>query len=93
VLDPKILKSWSAVQELRNICAGHPGKKDRPRSAPLTRSFMGRTFGDYSSLTYEQWEQGRGTMHPTIKLGDLLDAYAIEGEAKLIEVLAAMQRR
>ena len=54
---------------------------------------MGRGFGDYNSLTYEQWQQGVGSSHPRIPLGRLLDAYASEAEAKLAAVLAGMKNR
>src|SRR6266850_2533709 len=52
------LVSWVKVRELRNICAGHPAKKDRPKAVPLTRTFMGRAFGDYNAIRYEQWQAG-----------------------------------
>jgi hypothetical protein len=29
-LDSRALNSWQAVRTLRNACAGHPAKKDRP---------------------------------------------------------------
>lgn len=56
-LDRSNLTSWKKLRNLRNICAGHPVKKDRPKQSPLTRTFMGRSFGDYSSFHYEQWER------------------------------------
>ncbi len=87
------LPSWLKVRELRNTCAGHPAKKDRPKAAPLTRTFMGRAFGGYDAIRYEQWEAGAGTTHPSVLLGALLDAYAIEAEAQLTNVLAAMKTR
>ena len=89
--DSKSLVSWSEIRNLRNICAGHPAKRDRPK--PLTRSFMGRNFGGYESLKYERWEKGVGTTYPNVKLAALLDAYAVEAEAKLGEILNAMHTR
>lgn len=89
----KNLKSWLELRELRNVCAGHPAKKDKPKSAPLSRTFMGRGFGNYDTITYEQWQHGAGTTHPRIRLGALLDAYAVEAEAELADILAAMKRR
>lgn len=56
----KDLKSWLQVRELRNICAGHTARRDRPKSAPLTRTFMGRAFGGYDEIEYEQWQRGIG---------------------------------
>lgn len=92
-LDPKSLPAWSRIRALRNTCAGHPARRDLPKTAPLTRAFMGRMFGGYDSITYEQWEQGSGTTHPQVKLGALLDDYAVEAEAKLADVLSAMRTR
>ncbi len=87
------LTSWLKVRKLRDICAGHPAKKDRPKAAPLTRTFMGRAFGGYDAIRYEQWEAAAGTTHPSVPLGALLDAYAVEAEAQLAKVLAAMKAR
>ena len=87
------LVSWLKVRELRSICAGHPAKKDRPKAAPLTRSFMGRAFGDYNAISYEQWQEGSGTTHPRVLLGALFDDYAIEAEAQLAITLESMKNR
>lgn len=92
-LDSSPLTSWSNIRNLRNICAGHPAKRDRPKGRALVRSFMGRMFGNYDSFKYEQWEQGVGRTHPEVELGGLIDAYAIEAEAKLLEILEAMRER
>jgi hypothetical protein len=92
-LDSKNLVSWSEIRNLRNICAGHPAKRDRPKRLPLTRSFMGRMFGGYESFKYERWEQGVGTTYPNVKLAALLDAYAVEAEAKLVEIFNVMRNR
>lgn len=92
-LDSKTLLSWSEIRNLRNVCAGHPAKRDRPKRLPLTRTFMGRMFGGYESFKYERWEQGVGTTHPDVKLAALLDAYAVEAEAKLVDILNGMRTR
>lgn len=92
-LDLRALNSWQAVRTLRNSCAGHPAKKDRPKNFPLTRTFMGRHFGGYPAITYEQWEAQGGISHPTVKLDALIDGYAKEAEAKLVEVLQAMNQQ
>jgi len=92
-LNPWSIKAWAEIRSVRNVCAGHPAKKDIPKTAPLTRSFMGRGFGGYDEIVYEQWQQGSGTTHPRIKLGALLDEYAIEAEALLNTVLSAMKKR
>ena len=92
-LDRSCLKSWLELRILRNVTAGHPAKKDQPKKAPLTRSFMGRAFGGYDTITYEQWQQGVGRTHPHVPLGALLDAYAIEAEGQLASVFAKMKTR
>ncbi len=87
------LRAWPEVRELRNVCAGHPAKKDRPSREPMVRSFMGRAFGNYDSIVYERWQQGSGTTHPTVNLGVLLDTYASEAEAQLCVILNSMRCR
>lgn len=89
----KNLVSWMALRELRNICAGHPVRKTLPDTEPLTRTFMGRGFGNYDEITYEQWQDGIGTTHPTVNLGALLDAYESEAEAQLLEVINELKRK
>lgn len=92
-LNPWSIKKWAEIRLLRNICAGHPVKKDIPRTASLTRSFMGRSFGGYNEMVYEQWQTGSGRSNPRIKLGVLLDEYAIEAAAQLDTVFSAMKKR
>jgi hypothetical protein len=89
----KPLESWSQLRALRNACAGHPAKKDLPKSAPLSRTFMARSFGNYESITYECWEHSVGTTHRRVKLGSILDSYAAEAEGKLSEVIVSMRVR
>ena len=92
-LDTMSLISWQALRTLRNTCAGHPAKKDRPRSSPLSRTFMGRNFGGYSSLTYEQWQRNGGVNHPTVNLGELIDKYSEEANEKLLEILHSLKQQ
>ena len=73
-LDTRNLTSWQALRTLRNTCAGHPANKARPKTSPTSRTFMGRSFGNYSAVTYEQWQSGdrqRGgsKSHPVVNLG------------------------
>jgi hypothetical protein len=89
----KDLESWIKVREFRNVCAGHPTRKDRPKKSPTTRTFMKRGFGDYDLITFEQWQHGHGVTHPDVRLGALIDAYAIEAENELKCILKAMQSR
>ena len=91
--DARNLTSWQALRSLRNTCAGHPAKKDRPKSTPLSRTFMGRSFGDYSAVTYEQWQSGGRISHPEVDLGALIDSYAIEAESQLAAVLQFMRQQ
>ncbi|MEW6419730.1 MAG: hypothetical protein AB1480_16710 [Nitrospirota bacterium] len=95
------LGSWQKLRFLRNTCAGHPAKRDRPKSEPLTRTFMGRNFGDYSLLTYEKWEKPKAKSsssspldnisHPQVELGSLIDAYEKEAAEILHKILRYME--
>ncbi len=94
-LDAKVknLVAWLSVRDLRNLCAGHPVKKARPASQPLSRTFMGRSFGNYENVTYEKWQQGGGISHPSVALGALLDSYFLEASGELALILLQMQTR
>lgn len=92
-LDTKGFKNWQYLRNLRNICAGHPAKKDRPKSAPLVRSFMGRGFGDYSSIRYEKWESGSGISHPEVNLGQVIDKYATEAETIITDIYSSIKNQ
>lgn len=92
-LNSRSMNYWTELRTLRNICAGHPVRKDRPKGSTLMRAFMGRSFGGYDSFTYERWEEDVGISHPQVKLGVLLDNYLGEAESKLIEAFTAMQKR
>ena len=92
-LDTRNLISWQSLRQLRNTCAGHPAKKDRPKTSPITRTFMGRDFGGYSSLTYEQWQRQGGISHPSVNLGELMDKYAEEVKDKLLMILQSLKQQ
>lgn len=92
-LDTLTLKSWQSLRQLRNTCAGHPSRKDRPKTSRLTRSFMGRGFGGYSQFTYEQWEAPDNVTQPRVMLGALIDEYAKEAEGQLVKVLQSMKQQ
>ncbi len=85
--------SWQSLRTLRNTCAGHPAKKDRPKTSPLTRTFMGRRFGNYSAVIYEQWQSGGSISHPTVALSALIDCYATEAESQLAIILQSMKQK
>ena len=90
----KKLPSWMAIRELRNTCAGHPTiSNEHSKTNPVTRTFMGRGFGSYDEITYEQWQEGIGTTHPTVDLGALIDAYAGEAEALLVDLFNELKRK
>lgn len=71
------------LRNLRNTCAGHPALQDRRKGQPIARSFMPRSFGSYDSVSYEIWQQGKGTSHSSAPLGALLDAYDMEAAGML----------
>jgi hypothetical protein len=95
------LKAWNTIRDIRNICAGHPAKKDRPK--PIKRTFMGRLFGNYSSFHYELWTRPKSLTkssnilenitHPEIALGKTIDEYIEEAIAKLTDILQSMKKR
>jgi hypothetical protein len=87
------LQAWKSVRDLRNTCAGHPANKSRPKCIPLSRTFMGRDFGDYHEITYELWQQGIGISHPQVPLGKIIDEYACEASNVLIAILVGMRNR
>ena len=89
--DTKSLPKWNEVRDFRHILVGHPAKRDR--GSPLSRTFMGRDFGNYDAINFEKYEQGVGTSNHEINLGDLLDEYDQEAGAKLLDVLQFMQGR
>jgi len=85
------LTGWQSLRSFRNTCAGHPAKKDRPKSSPVSRTFMGRGFGDYSAIRYEQWQSKGGSKHPIVNLDALIDSYVRDAEAQLFAVLQSMK--
>jgi hypothetical protein len=93
VLYSKPLNSWQEIRILRNICSGHPARKDRPKKFPLTRTVMSRNFGSYSEITYRKWQSKEGISHPKVKLGTLIDEYAKEAESILAKVLQSMKQQ
>ena len=54
---------------------------------------MGRRFGGYPAITYEQWQAQGGISHQRVKLDALIDGYAKEAAAKLVEVLQSMKEQ
>ena len=88
-LETSLLKKRQAIRTLRNTCAGHPAKKDQPKKTPLTRTFMGRDFGDYNNFHYEQWQSPDKISHPQVQLGNLIEEYEFEAPFKYADTLGA----
>lgn len=95
--------SWKELRLLRNTCAGHPAKRNLPKSKPLTRTFMGRSFGGYSSLTYEKWEKPDpdrittspldNISHPKVNLAEIIETYEGEAASKMGKILKYMETK
>ncbi|WP_143741866.1 hypothetical protein [Thiorhodovibrio frisius] len=92
-LNTKILKNWQKLRLFRNTCAGHPARKDRPKTLPLTRTFMGRTFGNYDEFIYEKWESPNEITHPRVNLSALIDSYEKEAAEILNLILSKMKKQ
>lgn len=92
-LNTKSLTAWHNLRNLRNICAGHPANKSLPKGSPTIRTFMGRDFGNYQSISYEQWDQVDGRSHPRANLGQLIDEYACDATNILNGILSIMQSK
>jgi len=83
---------WDRLRKLRDQSAGHPAK--RARNAPLTRTFMGRNFGDYPAVTMEVWNaETDSRSHPRFNLAIMMDAYEKEAVGHLQIILASMQEQ
>lgn len=84
--------AWNKLRDLRNMSAGHPAKRDR--NAPFTRTFMGRNFGDYPSVTMEVWDfKAETRSHPRYDLAAMMDAYETEAVGHLQRILDRMQQK
>lgn len=92
-LESSLLKKWQELRVLRNICAGHPAKKDRPKNTPLARTFMGRNFGNYSEFTYEKWKSPDKVSHPRVELSSLITAYELEAAEVLKLIHGHMKKK
>jgi hypothetical protein len=89
--------AWVQLREFRNLCAGHPAKRDRDsrnQPMPAQRTFMGRNFGNYDAIKYEFWDAGTGnSSHPTVNLRDLLEKYDAQAAEILGDLLVVMNRK
>jgi len=93
-LNCRTASNWSKLRDVRNLCAGHPAKRDR-KITGIQRTFMGRHFGDYDQIRYELWDacMPRQTSHPTLNLRAMIKAYDIEGAQTLKIVLSELATR
>jgi hypothetical protein len=84
--------SWFDVRELRNRCAGHPAKANN-KGATL-RSFMGRTFGQYTCIQYEQYNSAtEQTTHPTFDLKSLIHSYDAQAASVPSTLLGEIKKK
>jgi hypothetical protein len=84
--------AWSRIRDLRNKCAGHPSKKKK--RASHYRTFMGRSFGNYSSFHYEQYDsETQKVTYPSVNLKMLIDEYDAQAAIFLTEVFEELKRK
>lgn len=88
-LDTKKLSAWNEIRQLRNMCAGHPSKKEIPKSKPITKVLY-NTRISYKYFSFEQWTKD-GVTHPTINIGEIIDAYSVEANKILSEIFIQLQ--
>lgn len=85
---------WAKVRNIRNLCAGHPAKRDRGVRA-IQRTFMSRSFGDYNRIQYELWDASAPelTSHPAFNFAAMINAYDAEAASVLNKLLSNMASR
>jgi hypothetical protein len=87
-----VQSAWSQIRDLRNKCAGHPAKKRT--SGSHFRTFMGRKFGDYTSLTYEQYDSATQKItRPSVNLKKLIEEYDTQAASYLLDVLYELKKK
>lgn len=92
---PKIQQgsSWQQLRDKRHLCAGHPANRSRGVTAPQ-RTFMGRSFGKYDAIRYEQWDASTGQRtYPVFDLRQMINAYDGEASKVLNAVLLCMKSK
>jgi hypothetical protein len=90
---PKVGPAWSKLRNLRHLTTGHPA--NRSQGVPgMQRTFMGRQGRTYERVEFEVWDAAtQDRRHPSINLGQLIDAYEIEASGILSDILTAMKAR
>jgi len=85
---------WFELRDLRNRCAGHPASNTLSSKGTTLRSFLGRMFGSYEQITYEQYDAATcKTTHPKVNLRTLIDDYDGQAAGILNTVLAALKKK
>ena len=85
--------NWRQIRERRNLCAGHPAKRDYGVTSPQ-RTFMGRGFGNYNHIQYELWDSSTNQRtHPVFDLRMMIQAYDAEASDVLKAVLSTMKTK
>lgn len=85
---------WLDIRDLRNRCAGHPARNTHSSKGTTLRSFMGRRFGDYEQIMYEQYDSATGTTaHPKVGLRKLISDYDLQAAGMLSAVLAELKQK
>lgn len=81
--------AWTEIRALRNLTAGHPVNSNYGE----LRAFMGRAFGGYSRLIYEQYSVAQKKItHPSVDLAQLLDRNESRSAAFLRCALREMRK-
>ena len=85
---------WFDIRDLRNRCAGHPASNTHSSKGTTLRSFMGRGFGGYDQIMYEQYDAATGkTTHPKVNLRKLISDYDLQAAGILSAVLVDLKRK
>jgi hypothetical protein len=85
--------SWQQLRDKRHLCAGHPANRTHGVAASQ-RTFMGRSFGKYDIIRYEQWDASTGQRtHPVFDLRQMISAYDAEASVVLNAVLSCMKSK
>ena len=83
---------WFDLRDLRNRCAGHPANKGA--KGGVLRSFMGRNFGSYPRVTFEQYDSVRSAItHPTVDLLTTIQFYDQQAGGVLLTALTELKRK
>jgi len=86
------ISAWFDLRNLRNRLAGHPASKSV--KGGVLRSFMGRDFGDYEEISYEQYDSStKASTWPGFNLRQMINDYDAQAAALLASALAELKRK